>query len=104
MSKKIKTLQIPKVENDECLPLEYPTLNTTSFELQELYPQKYILRFGIYKNQRACDVINITKSKTSKEGIDYIDKCGRKYLQFLIERCDWLHTADKNCINKILNN
>ena len=35
MSKKIKTLQIPKAENDECLPLEYPTLNTTSFETEE---------------------------------------------------------------------
>ena len=64
--------------------------------------ETYVLKFGIYKGRRAIDVANDFKIKMNKENESYKDRCGYKYLKFLLEKCEWLHDRDKATISQIV--
>ena len=64
-------------------------------------PENYVFKFGVYRLQKAIDVMNIKKTKTNKKGEQYIEDTGKKYLEFLVSQ-PRLHDADKQILKKIL--
>ena len=49
-------------------------------------PENYVFKFGVYRLQKAIDVMNIKKTKTNKKGEQYIEDTGKKYLEFLVSQ------------------
>ena len=63
----------------------------------KITPQEYVLRFGKYKNQRACDVAEIYT--VDADGND--KPVGLMYLEWLCEQ-DWFKHA--NILQQIIEN
>ena len=61
----------------------------------------YTFRFGMYKGQKAIDVVNKTQIKVSQLGYNYTDRTGYKYIKFLIKEVNLL-PRDITILNAII--
>ena len=113
--KTIKKIEKIQEELNEAVPITPPSsdgetsFSTTESDKSSIEVNKqpydkemYVLKFGIYKGRRAIDVANDFKIKMNKENESYKDRCGIKYLRFLLEKCEWLHDRDKATIHQIV--
>ena len=62
----------------------------------------FCMPFGLYKNMRAIDLINLRKIKINKmTGEEYVEYTGKKYIVFLLEQ-SWLNGPVKKILKDVL--
>ena len=61
-------------------------------------PERYVMKFGKYKNMKAVDIAAIYE--VDKNGND--KPVGLMYLKFLVEKCDWFR--HREIIEQVIKN
>jgi len=80
----------------DCEPVEHlPPIKSKVYD-----KNTFCMPFGLYKNMRAIDLINLRKIKINKmTGEEYVEYTGKKYIVFLLEQT-WLNGPVKKFSKK----
>ena len=105
-SKKVQEVQnelngADVIQSDGSAEEEVKEVSKSVYTPSESDIMNYTFRFGMYKWQKAIDVVNKTQIKVSQLGYNYTDRTGYKYIKFLMKEVNLL-PRDITILNAIV--